>query len=193
MHLRPTLLLGCALLLAAASAVCGAEASGSATALAAYGRAETQPAETTIFLFNKILLTTQGFERKGATYETNYSAKVSPFKSLSENGRLTIDVSDDQLRQLERGEAVDFTGRAVSKGGGRHSVSGTAIPADKTTGKLKVHIDASVVTLRFETTYRFTSAGAPHAAGAGADARAESPATAPASAAGAEPAGPAAP
>lgn len=127
-----------------------------ANPLSAYARAEAPPAETTLFLFNKILLTTTGFERKGATYETDYSAKVSPFKSLSENGRLTIEVTDDQLRRLERGEAVDFTGRAVSKGGDRHAITGTATPTDKTSGKLKVHIEASIVTLRFETTYRFT-------------------------------------
>ena len=97
-----------------------------------------------------------GSGRKHAVYETTYVARVFPFFFYNEQGRLWIEISDDMLRQLERGEAIEFKGRGVRDDGVERRVEGKATPADALGGRLKVRVFYSKrIELIFNTTYRF--------------------------------------
>jgi len=121
-----------------------------------YRRVEVAPTKTSIYI-GTVSLALPPLERRNNEYTTTYDAKVFPFFFYNETGRLWIECSDDQLRQLERGERVSFQGRAQRADGNEHRVEGTVTPADATSGKVKVRVFATMsVELIFNTTYRFT-------------------------------------
>ena len=125
--------------------------------LARYDRVEVAPSKTSIYV-GTVSLTVPPFTRRNAVYETTYVAKVFPYFFYNESGRLSIDFTDDMLRRLERGEPVEFTGRAVRTDGAGRRVEGKATPADATSGKIKVRVFYSKkIELIFNTTYRFSS------------------------------------
>jgi hypothetical protein len=97
------------------------------------------------------------FKRTAAgDYESTYVARVFPYFFSNENGRIAIGVSDDSLRRLERGETIEFSGRAVNQQGEERSVEGKVTPADSAQGKIKVRVRVSPrIELIFNTTYRF--------------------------------------
>lgn len=129
-----------------------------------YDRVEVAPAKTSIYI-GSVSLTMPPFERRGESYEADYTAKVFPYFFYNETGRLFIAINDAQLAALARGEPVDFTGRALRDDGRERRVEGRAAPADATNGKLKVRVFVSKrIELIFNTTYRFLGARAsrPH-------------------------------
>jgi len=75
------------------------------------------------------------FVRKAGVFSSTYSAKVFPYFFYNEKGKLTIEVSDDALRKLERGETIEFTGHGVSSEGEQRASkavpSRRARPAEK--------------------------------------------------------------
>ncbi len=122
---------------------------------ARYDRVEVAPAKTSIYVGN-VALTMPAFTRSGGAYATSYVAKVFPYFFYNEQGRLTVEISDAQLRQLERGETIEFKGKAVRADGAERPIEGKATPADATQGKIKVRVFYSKrVELIFNTTYRF--------------------------------------
>jgi hypothetical protein len=122
---------------------------------ARYDQVEVPPAKTSIYV-GSVTLTMPRFTRKDGAYAADYTAKVVPYFFFNETGRLFIDFSDDQLRQLARGEAVEFKGRGLRGDGVERRVEGKATPADAQGGKLKVRVFVSKRTeLIFNTTYRF--------------------------------------
>lgn len=117
------------------------------------------PAKTSIYIGN-VTLTPGILQRENGTYRTSYQAKVFPYFFYNEDGQLSIDFSDDQLAQLHRGERVQFTGTAKSKGGEDRRIEGhaTASAAGATEGKIKVRIFVSPkIELIFNSTYQFKS------------------------------------
>ena len=87
-----------------------------------------------------------------------YVAKVFPYFFYNENGRLWIHFPDEDLRRLEHGETVPFTGRALNDDGEERRVEGRIVPADASSGKIKVRVFVSKrIELIFNTTYRFSS------------------------------------
>lgn len=123
-----------------------------------YARVLVAPAKTSIYL-GTVSMTMPGFVRVNGGYEADYAAKVFPFFFYNEAGRLRVEISDGLLRQLERGEVIEFTGRAVRDDGAERHVEGKATPADAATGKIKVRVFYSKrVELIFNTTYRFPDA-----------------------------------
>ena len=95
-------------------------------------------------------------EGKGAEdLQGHYKVDVSPISLASEEGNLTISVSNETLRKLAGGQAVDFSGQAVSTGGNKSAVQGTATPAkdSKDAGAIRVRIDSKKGKLVFKTTY----------------------------------------
>ncbi|HUR59283.1 MAG TPA: hypothetical protein VM029_16325 [Opitutaceae bacterium] len=120
-----------------------------------HAHVEVAPAKTSIYV-GVVTLTTPTFVRKEGLYETTYTAKVFPYFFYNETGRLTIEMSDEQLGALARGETVEFKGRGVRADGTERRVEGKATPADAKSGKLKVRVFVSKkVELIFNTTYRF--------------------------------------
>ena len=120
-----------------------------------YATVKVEPSKTSIYI-GSVTLTPAGLVRKGMTYSGTYTAKVVPLFFYGEKGTITLDVSEDQLHKLERGEPVDFTGRAQSDDGEFRRVEGRATPSDAAAGKIKVRIFVSKrIELIFNTTYRF--------------------------------------
>ena len=131
--------------------LCGGE-----PALDRYDRVDIAPAKTSIYI-GSVTMTMTTFVRRGATYEASYTAKVFPYFFYNETGRLVIEVSDDTLRALERGEPIEFKGRGISTDGSERRIEGKATPANPTAGKIKVRVFVSKrIELIFNTTYRLS-------------------------------------
>jgi hypothetical protein len=126
---------------------------------ARYDKAAVDPAKTSIYI-GYVKLTAPIFTRTRTSYVADYKASVFPFFFMSEHGRMTIEASDDDLRRLARGEAVQFKGHAENSDGATRLVVGRAVPEDAIRGKLKVRVFVSKrIQLIFNTTYHF--AGGP--------------------------------
>jgi hypothetical protein len=120
-----------------------------------YANVEVAPTRTSIYL-GSVSMTMPAFVRVNGGYEAAYVAKVFPFFFYNESGRLRVEISDAALRQLERGESIEFTGQAVPADGGERRVEGKATLTDATSGKIKVRVFYSKrIELIFNTTYRF--------------------------------------
>lgn len=120
-----------------------------------YARVDIAPTKTSIYV-GTVSMTMPAFTRAAGTYSSTYVAKVFPFFFSNESGRLSVEISDALLQQLGRGEAIEFSGRAVNESGAERRIEGKATPADATSGKLKVRVFVSRrIELIFNTTYRF--------------------------------------
>ena len=91
----------------------------------------------------------------GDSWQGGYKVDVTPLSFASEQGKLTITLSNESLRKLTAGQAVDFSGQANSTNGNQSGVQGTATPADgsKDTGAIRVRINSKKGKLVFKTTY----------------------------------------
>ena len=122
---------------------------------------EIAPAKTSIYI-GSVTMTMPTFQRIGARYESSYVARVFPYFFYNERGTLAIDFTAEQLTRLDRGERVDFQGRARSESGEPRRIEGHATPTDATSGKIKVRVFVTEkIELIFNTTYRFTSTARP--------------------------------
>ncbi len=85
----------------------------------------------------------------------HYKVEVTPISPLGEEGSLTIAATDETLRKLANGNQVDFSGQAVSTGGNKSTVQGTATPAkdSKDAGSIRVRIEGKKGKLVFKTAY----------------------------------------
>ncbi len=136
------------------SATCGLAVQGAEAPLARYDRVEIAPAKTSIFIGN-VTLTLTPFARKPGLYHSDYHAKVFPYFFYSESGWIAIEVPDEALQQLARGETIQFKGRGMSDDGDERHIEGRAVPTDANSGKIKVRVFVSKrIQLIFNTTYR---------------------------------------
>jgi hypothetical protein len=127
-----------------------------------YNRVEIAPTKTSIYV-GTVSMTMPDFTRANGAYESSYAAKVFPWFFQSESGRLRVEISDEMLRRLERGERVEFTGKAAATNGDERRVEGHATPESPGAphGKIKVRVFVSKrIELIFNTTYRFPDASA---------------------------------
>ena len=144
----------CWLVAAAAGSMQGME-----RPLSDYDRIDVAPTKTSIYL-GSVAMTMPTFARRDGVYESTYTAKVFPYFFYNENGTLAVDLSEEHLRQLERGETIEFNGRAVTVDGKERRVEGKATPIDSRQGKIKVRVFYTKrIELIFNTTYRFLDAG----------------------------------
>ncbi len=123
-----------------------------------YDQVIVPPAKTSIYIGN-VTLTPGVLKRENATYTTSYHCKVFPYFFYNENGRLTIDITDEQLARLEKGERVEFKGTAKNTDGEDRRIEGHATPNSPGSleGKLKVRIFVTKkIELIFNSSYRFS-------------------------------------
>ena len=122
-----------------------------------YAQVTVEPTKTSIYI-GSVSLTMPPFTRRAGTYLADYSAKVFPFFFYNERGNISIGFSDDNLRQLLRGETVYFTGHANNSAGAERRIEGRAIPDGSNAGhgKIKVRVWVGKIQLIFNTVYRFT-------------------------------------
>ena len=144
-------------LAAAILALVAASRLGGAAPEAAWRKVSIEPTWTSIYV-GTVSLRLPDFTRNASgEYESTYTARVLPWFFQNETGRLVIRASDDELRRLARGEAIEFTGSAVNHAGEERRVTGRATPADAVSGRIKVQVRVSPsIELIFNTTYRFS-------------------------------------
>jgi hypothetical protein len=120
-----------------------------------YARVTVAPTKTSIYI-GRVSLEMTTFERAGGSYSSSYTAKVFPYFFYNESGQLSVEISDAALRQLERGEVIEFQGRAVTTGGDERRITGRATPNSASSGKIKVRVALpGGIELIFNTTYAF--------------------------------------
>jgi len=121
------------------------------------------PASANLFIAT-VSMEFQPFARHGPEYSSTYVARVFPF-FYTEKGRIWIVVPDELLRRVDRGEAVDFVGRALNDSGDSRKVVGHAVPTGPMTGKIRVRVFISRrLSLNYDTTYELKGeAGTPAA------------------------------
>jgi hypothetical protein len=115
------------------------------------------PAKTSIYIGNVTLIPTV-LQREDGRYRADYRAKVFPYFFYSEDGRLWIDFSDEQLARLQRGERVEFTGTAKNKDDEERRITGhvTADTPGAMAGTIKVRIWVTPkIELIFNSRYTF--------------------------------------
>ena len=120
-----------------------------------YGQATVAPAKTSIYIGN-VKLTMPPFVRSGIAYASTYEAKVFPFFFYNESGRISINITDEDLLKLAAGERVYFDGEAFDTNEEPRKIEGHADPDDERSGKIKVRVWVSKnIELIFNTTYAF--------------------------------------
>jgi hypothetical protein len=124
-----------------------------------YAQVTVEPTKTSIYI-GSVSLTLPPFVRQAGVYSTDYLAKVFPFFFYNEHGQLSIEFSDENLRQLRRGEMVYFKGHASNSAGAPRRIEGRAIPdgANSSHGKIKVRVGVGRIELIFNTVYQFSGA-----------------------------------
>jgi hypothetical protein len=86
----------------------------------------------------------------------DYQLKVRPYFFKSEKGSLRLAASDDAVRKLQTGTAINFTGQAVTHKDGRtHIVLGRATPSSGNRGGVTFSIITDDAKIVFNTSYHF--------------------------------------
>jgi hypothetical protein len=130
-----------------------ARATGDAD-LGRYDLVAIAPTSTSIYVGSVSMVLTP-FVRKSGIYHSNYIAKVFPYFFWGEQGWIAIEMSDESLRQLAKGEVIQFKGHGMNEDGEERRIEGRAVPADANSGKIKVRVFVSKrIELIFNTTYR---------------------------------------
>jgi hypothetical protein len=128
---------------------------GEEAPLSRYSTVEIAETKTSIYI-GSVTMTMPRFTRKDGAFSSTYNARVFPYFFSSEKGKLSIEISDETLRKLERGETIEFTGKGFNTDGEERRISGRAVPTNSTSGKIKVRVFVSKkIELIFNTTYRF--------------------------------------
>jgi hypothetical protein len=121
--------------------------------LSRFNKVNIKPS-TSYYIIAAVTMTMPPFVRRNSVFSSTYSARVFPYFYFSEKGRIWIMVPEDKLRQVARGEPVDFTGRAISEDGEPRKVTGRATPTGPTTGTIKVRVFVSKrISLTCDTVY----------------------------------------
>jgi len=114
-----------------------------------------ETASTSIYI-GKVTLYLTPLVRQNGVYTAEYKAKVFPFFFMNEHGSFHIEISDDELARVAKGETVEFKGHAQNTGQEERKITGRAAPDDAMRGKIKVRIFVTEkIQLIFNTTYHF--------------------------------------
>ncbi len=114
------------------------------------------PSSTSVRLGKATLIVTP-LTRRDGSYVGDYQLKVRPYFFKSETGTLVLNASDDSVRDLQAGRAINFTGKALTREDGTtHVVLGRATPSSGDRGTVTFSIvtekNAKII---FKTSYHF--------------------------------------
>ena len=99
------------------------------------------PSSTSVALRAKASLIVSPLTHRDGNYLGEYQLKVRPYFFKSEKGSLLLAASDDAVRKLQAGTAINFTGQAVTHKDGRtHIVLGRATPSSGDRGSVTFSI-----------------------------------------------------
>jgi hypothetical protein len=114
-----------------------------------------ETSSTSIYI-GKVTLLVTPLVRQNGIYIGDYRAKVFPYFFMNEHGTFHLEVSDEDLARVAKGETVEFKGHAENGGREERKITGRATPDDAVHGKIKVRIFVTEkIQLIFNTTYRF--------------------------------------
>ena len=139
------------LLLLALLTTCGAASLRPADAPPAVRRLRIDPSSTHVMV-GEARLSVDPLTRGGDGFSGTYRLEVSPVPVGNESGKLSVNLSEEELRQLVGGQTVEFTGQAVSTGGNNSELRVVATPKGNG-GALRIHIASKKGKLVFHTTY----------------------------------------
>jgi len=154
---RPTVAVFVLLMLGAISLIRAEKPNSTpATSDPATAKLFVDPSSTSVRLRGKATLTVSPLTPQGGNFVGDYQLKVRPYFFKSEKGRLLLAISDEAIRKLQAGTALNFTGNAVTRKDGRtHTVVGRVTSSSGGCGSVTFSIvtdDAKVV---FNTFYHF--------------------------------------
>jgi hypothetical protein len=113
------------------------------------------PSSTSVALGKASLIVSPLTHRAG-NYAGDYQLKVRPYFFKSEKGTLLLAASDDSIRKLRAGTAIDFTGKAVTRKDGKiHVVLGKATPSSGDRGSVTFSIITENGKMIFNASYHF--------------------------------------
>lgn len=115
------------------------------------------PSSTSVALLRgKANLIVSPLTHQDGNYVGDYQLKVRPYFFKSEKGSLRLAASDDAIRKLQTGTAINFTGKAVTHKDGRtHIVLGRATPSSGDRGGVTFSIITDDAEIVFNTSYHF--------------------------------------
>jgi hypothetical protein len=94
--------------------------------------------------------------RRDGNYAGEYQLKVKPYFFKNETGSLVLGVSEDAVRKLQAGGAINFTGKALThEDGTSHVVLGKATPSSGERGSLTFFIVTKNGKFIFNSSYHF--------------------------------------
>ena len=116
-------------------------------------RMHIDPSSTSVAV-GKARLSVDSLARGGGGFNGSYQLEVSPFPVGNESGKLSVNLSDEELRRLAGGQPVEFTGAADSTGGNHSELRIVATPKGTSGGgALRIHIASKKGKLVFNTSY----------------------------------------
>jgi hypothetical protein len=106
----------------------------------------------------KASLIVSPLKHRSGNYVGDYQLKVRPYFFKSEKGSLLLGASDESVRKLQAGTAINFRGKAVTRKDGKtHTVLGKATPSSGDRGSVVFSILTDNGTMVFDTSYHFGS------------------------------------
>ncbi len=91
---------------------------------------------------------------QAGVYHGSFQVRVVPLFFLSEKGTIAVQISDEAFHKLAAGNAIDFTGSAVSDNGKTRKITGHATPAAPDHGTIRLSFPGATGMILFNTTYR---------------------------------------
>jgi hypothetical protein len=114
------------------------------------------PSSTSVALRGKASLIVSPLAHRDGNYVGDYQLKVRPYFFKSEKGSLLLAASDNAVRKLQAGTAINFTGKAVTrKDGKNHVVLGKATPSSGDRGSVTFSIITDNGKMVFNSSYHF--------------------------------------
>ena len=112
------------------------------------------PSSTPVAFRGKASLIVSALTHRAGNYVGEYQLKVRPYFFKSEKGSLLLAASD--IRKLQMGIPINFTGKAVTHKDGRtHVVLGRATPSSGDRGSVTFSIVTDDAKIVFNTSYHF--------------------------------------
>jgi hypothetical protein len=134
----------------------GAQVTSPPGALATGGQTLFIGPSSTSLSLGKANLVIGNLSRRAGAILGDYRLDVSPFFFKSEKGRIAMWVSEAALSKLTQGEAVEFTGKAITNGTGEtRSVTARATPSASDRGIVTFSFLVEAGKLVFSAPYRF--------------------------------------
>ena len=114
------------------------------------------PSSSSVPLRGKASLIVSPLAHRDGNYVGDYQLKVRPYFFKNEKGSLHLAASDDAVRKLQTGTAINFIGKAVTHRDGRtHIVLGRATPSSSDGGGVTFSIITDDAKIVFNTSYHF--------------------------------------